>query len=873
MSGKKPIDPKIIELFRAQLRSNPKLMHYLQAVRGLRAKTIEKYLIGYDPQDDRFTIPIKDSLENYVNVRKYKARASQFKMMPYEWEKLVEEKKTNPNALSYGAPSRLYPIENLRNNEIKIIFCEGEWDCMLLNQYGFNAITKTSGVSEWRDEWSPFFKGKDVIFIYDCDDLGRTAAESHKKHIIKYAGSIKIIDLGLNNKEDVSDWFVKYKKTKEELATLIRKSRVKDIYEYIDLADSMHSKYYNKKIKFNGIVVGKDTSPYIIPLHVKIKCKTGKRGEHKVCSICPLAESDINKQLIYETDKELLIKLINVTDFHVTGYIRQHFHIPSTRSCPGAYDIDIDQRQNIEEVAIIPEIDHERINQDYVIRKCYYFGMSMKLNQPHLFKGTTWAEPHTQTGVHLVTEAKQSKDNIAKFQLTDDIKQKLKIFQPKNQNDPKSIRDKLNDIYTDFTFNVTKMYERKNLIMAIDLVYHSVLNFKFLDRHIKKGWLECAILGDTKCGKSETALNLVKHFRAGEFISSGENTTRAGLLGGEQQTSRGSWTVTWGKLVLNDKGIAVLDECDELKKKGIIGQLSGVRSSGIAELVQIQNQKASARTRIIWISNPLWGRMSEHNYGISVVKEIFETQQDISRLDFAVGATGEDVPDSIINKKHNEKYAHKYTSQHCHYSVMFAWSRRETNVIFEKNSEALILKLATEFGKIYSPEIPMVIGAEMRIKLARLSIALAARLYSTDETGDNIIIKTAHVEVAAGYLRMNYDGKVLAYKDFSEYKKKENIIGDVTRLEKFLIDKDIVDQLLDYNAFQLGDIEDIFILERKEAKDMVAYMRKNRIMRRKNTLYVKTPAFIRHLKKVKLELQKQKQAKFKKPSDDDEIPF
>jgi hypothetical protein len=115
---------------------------------------------------------------------------------------------------------------------------------------------------------------------------------------------------------------------------------------------------------------------------------------------------------------------------------------------------------------------------------------------------------------------------------------------------------------------------------------------------------------------------------------------------------------------------------------------------------------------------------------------------------------------------------------------------------------------------------------------------------------------------------------VLGYKDFSDYKKKENIIGDVSKIEKYMDDKDTIDQLLDYNRFQLGDLEDIFVLERKEAKELISYMRKNRLMRRKNTLYVKTPSFINYLKKQKIKLQKESatNSKFKKPSDD-EVPF
>ena len=99
-----------------------------------------------------------------------------------------------------------------------------------------------------------------------------------------------------------------------------------------------------------------------------------------------------------------------------------------------------------------------------------------------------------------------------------------------------------------------------------------------------KGWLECAIVGDTRTGKTETFKNINAHYRTGDFITSGENTTRAGILGGAQQIN-GRWILTWGKIPRNDGGLVGIDEADELRET--IAKLSGVRSSGYAEIVTI----------------------------------------------------------------------------------------------------------------------------------------------------------------------------------------------------------------------------------------------------------------------------------------------
>ena len=135
----------IVELHKT-LMSDPPRIDYLKERRGITKDTITKYMIGYDQNTNRYTIPIKDSIGNYVNVRKWK--------------------DSTPKMISYGhgyGEGRLYPIENLMNGKNKVLICEGEWDCLLLNQNGINAVTGTTGALSWKEEWNIFFKHFDGI--------------------------------------------------------------------------------------------------------------------------------------------------------------------------------------------------------------------------------------------------------------------------------------------------------------------------------------------------------------------------------------------------------------------------------------------------------------------------------------------------------------------------------------------------------------------------------------------------------------------------------------------------------------------------------------------------------------------------------------
>ncbi|MEK9208328.1 MAG: hypothetical protein AAB922_07610, partial [Patescibacteria group bacterium] len=175
---------------------------------------------------------------------------------------------------------------------------------------------------------------------------------------------------------------------------------------------------------------------------------------------------------------------------------------------------------------------------------------------------------------------------------------------------------------------------RDDILHAFDLVAYSVLHFDFLRQRVRKGWVEGLVLGDTRCGKSETAQRLVQHYRAGE-VATGENATYAGLIGGMQQTQK-TWSITWGKIPLNDRRMLVIDEVSSLDHAAI-ARMSSVRSSGVAEVVKIQTERTASRVRLLWIGNPRRPRpLASYNSGVEAVQELIGQPEDVARFDFAV---------------------------------------------------------------------------------------------------------------------------------------------------------------------------------------------------------------------------------------------
>jgi len=103
-----------------------------------------------------------------------------------------------------------------------LVICEGEKDMLTAKSFGVvNAVAKIGGAISYLIGGLNFHN-KQIIICYDCDDVGRTNAERDATMLTeRFACKVKVVDLGLQDKEDLNDYFVKYKKTLQEFNDLI----------------------------------------------------------------------------------------------------------------------------------------------------------------------------------------------------------------------------------------------------------------------------------------------------------------------------------------------------------------------------------------------------------------------------------------------------------------------------------------------------------------------------------------------------------------------------------------------------------------------------------------------------------------------------
>lgn len=823
------INFNMIDEYHDNLMRDTVALEEIKKDRGYTDEVFKHFKIGKDKY--RVTIPIMDAYNVCTNIRRYDKLSK-------DDQRMISFKK------GFGR-NALFGIENLKEN--RIVICAGEWDRMKLWQYGIPAITPTAGEGSWNKHWNSLFKDKEIIIIFDCDKAGRHGAKRIADFIFEN-NKIKIIDLGLDKKgADIVDWFVEYKKTKNELESLIKETQwyIKSSDDYIDTVLSVASKseFYDKKITFKGVVAGKDLSPYQIPKIIELQCD--KAGTLQKCAGCSLSKNKGYCKIEIE-DGETLLELIDISKSQKIGIIRQLINIPKC----GYYYILKETMRNIEEIKIIPEIEFtDSEESEYVVRKAYLKSETIATNQTYVFFGTTLPDPKNQQTVHLLDKAVPSRDNIEQFKLDKAMSERLKIF----QTGKKTIEEKLHEIYEDFSFNITHIYHREDLLASLDLVWHSALSFKFLKEEVPKGWVELFVLGDSRTGKSETAKHLLSHYRCGERISA-ENTSIAGLIAGLQQTQK-RWTLMWGKIPLNDKRLLVIDEAGGLTNEDF-SKLSSVRSEGIAEVIKIQIQKTKARARLVFMANPLKRRLMEYNYGILAVKEIIGQNEDIARFDFMLSVSDADVPVSEMNKRQTKEVEHVYTSDLCHDLVMFAWSRKSEDITFTEEAENKILEVSKEFAGIFSTTIPLVQGAEIRLKIAKLCVALAIRLFNVDPETSKVIVDVRFVDYIRIFLLKIYHKTGFDYYGYSQQRKKENNLSCDSYIREMIKDNlDLIELILDNNRYTKSDFATFFDVKKDEGDTIVNKLLLGRAIKKYSTTYVKTPAFISFLKLYKKEIE------------------
>lgn len=808
------------------------LQQWFDEKRGYTRETVEKFQLGWDGQ--RVTLPIRAN-GVLVNVRRRRDPRDP-----------SQDAVGKVIGLAAGMnEARLWPDTALDNDEVLLV--EGEWDAMLMHQYGFtNALTATGGAGTFKNDWIPLFEKKRVTIIYDNDDAGRRGEQGVAAKLSR-AASVAIVHIpNLPEKGDITHFFVEQSRSVDELRDLIADAapylRAPETTEEADpipstLAAASNAKNSGVRLELPVLLSGKATTPYTVPYKYKAQCDMSNK---KYCPVCPLAETHGVKEVTLSPADPEVLQLVNVTTNSQQAALKAMSGAVPQCNRP---TIEVSESINIEELRLIPELD-TAVDGDteYVTRTGYFLGHGLASNRGYKMTGYSHPHPKTQATVHLLSEAVPAQDNISAFVPTPEVIEALKVFQSPTP------APRMTDIYDDFALTVHRIQDRFDMQVAYDLAWHSVISFYFNGAFVRRGWVECMVMGDSGQGKTEMAMLLLAHYRMGQRVQ-GEQTSQAGLIGGLEKMGD-SWMLSWGQVPLNDKRLLIIDEAQGLASSQIEG-MSDVRATGIAEITKIRTERTNARCRLVWLANPISGlTLAQHNQGVLAIKDLFKKPEDIRRLDFAITVASGDVRLDRVNVRHDVVQGEpRYSSDLCRSLVLWAWSRRPDQIAFTGGATDLILAEATRMGQAYHPSIPLVEPSDQRLKLARLSAAIAARTFATPD-GERLLVDEAHVSFVVDYLERLYNSSSMSYGEYSEQQRKGEQLSPDERLivERQVALWDNKEQAVEFfrgsRIFKKSDLQDVVGWEAEKARMELRFLAAHRLIRPTREGFVKTAAFI-----------------------------
>lgn len=841
----KLVDAAVIERYHAAIWAALPLLQELYK-RGVTDADIRLYRLGEN--EGRIQIPVPNVSGYYVNIRKYLPGAP------------GREKMRN---LKGHGQDRWFPAPQLQYD--KLLICGGEIKAIVaarqLNPYGIGCVSPTSGEGNISAEMYRELQGKQCWICLDTDIAGIKAAREHAVHIARVASwcgePIRLpLDPDKYPKGDINDFIGQENgqlkplidATEEFVPELSQEYNDDSPPEPLELTQAIHARVTGKRIAVKAVVSVMDTSPYIVPKDLHIVCER----DQKFCALCPVNLDDKN-DFVVAPESPAILEFVNCTKDAQIHIAKSAVGIP--RQCKSC-DFHASTFYNVEDARISPQLEITNRSADRVMQPAYCIGDGMELNESYDLTGRMFPNPKTQQSTLLISKYNTTQDALSTYSC--DNLEALAAFWPREWS-VEGLQEKLDTIYSDLEANVTRIFQRRDLHLAVDLAYHSPLFFRFDGKTIK-GWIETLILGDSAQGKSEVACGsdgnggLRAHYNLGAKVEC-KNASVAGLLGGCQQMGS-RWFVSWGIIPTHDKRLVILEELKGASQD-VIGKLTDMRSSGIAEIPKIEKRRTHARTRLIALSNPRSDmKLSQYNFGIEAIKELIGGLEDVRRFDFAVLVSGEEIDAAQLNilQKNRPQVEHVYTGDLCRSLVLWSWTRNKDEIQFEPAAIELILSESTALCEMFTDAIPLVDRGSMRYKLARMAASLAARTFSCSEDFRTLIVYPCHVEYVVAFLRRIYSSSVFGYLDYAKAIKVTQTLLDPESIKAAIsatpYPSDLIKQLIAKNKIEIQDLQDWCSWERQEATDLLSVFVRKHALVRDGKAYRKTSKFITLLKEL-----------------------
>lgn len=446
-----------------------------------------------------------------------------------------------------GCPTGLvYPWRILENCGEKSILCicAGEKDTANMLENGFQAVTVHGGEQTYKIVCPNMFKNKSVAILYDNDDAGITGARKlatflHEKGCQRIRVVTGHHDVCVEEHEDITDWFLKYGKSAEELKDIIRNTPLfepekedreainakpvlvaREELPTITLYASTHPDYEGKLVRSLVQVVASEDAAYSVPKKLVVrKVKEATKPEDHHWSVGQYKEWELTAE-----NSEDILHLVegNFTSDDIIKHIKTKLiHVDPKE--PGLV-VDIQERGVAYRATVQDYIEDKSIEFKSQPFDALVFDTKMDSGKKYLI--TYKITPHDYKGARktmIVSEVEDAEDSVNRFDVTPEVIESLIQFQGKSTDQiVQSFAP-----YIGFTPNL-------QLLKTIDFAFHTPLQFyltnQFNKPQLLRGTLDTLIVGESRIGKLQFLYNkcltpcgwkLFKDLRVGDLVING----------------------------------------------------------------------------------------------------------------------------------------------------------------------------------------------------------------------------------------------------------------------------------------------------------------------------------------------------------------
>ena len=732
------------------LLENENVLNKLNALK-ITKEAIEELNLGY--MTNCLATPVFKN-GNLINIARYNINKDP------NYPKVRYNENTNTGDI--------VPFDVWKKDFRPTVICEGEKDMIVARSNGFNAITLTGGSqSSVQAEYFDYFKDRDVYICYDNDDAGVRGAKKLYKDLQRHCKNVYVVDISkvcTENKEDVTDFFVKYDKNHDDFKELLlnnsKKLTDEDLKEVktkheiplSKIEENIEKSNFGKTLKSTLQIIATCTETYSAPDFAIFR---------------PFdSEEDVKPKAWYiNSSRENFLELIEgkVVKSQIPDIIASQLGLGS--KWQKSFSCEFGNLQTIYKVSVTDVADEND-------EKASEFTIDMYSKQPleigNIYEITYRLYPHPKQGRKTIAVAEKIEETNYEFDVNnEDYIQSLKKFKAEGY-----IGNKINELYESARCHIAP-YLNKDLWFLMDLVFNSPLDIVY-NKSIR-GALDVFVLGDTRTGKSETSRALKDLYDFGEVVPL-KTSTVASLIGGTDDKLK---RTKLGVLPRYHKELVVMEEFSGAPLD-FIKTLTEIRSSSMVKIYRVAGDiQAPCKIRMITISNPISENnnlMSLSNFpnGVEPINELIKSPEDIARYDaFILVPRVEKLSNPFSTETKDEYKIEKEAYRH---KSKWIKSLTDENVKISDELGSYIFEQSLKLNEMFESSFKL-FGSESDKKIARMSSALACMLCSTDDY-KHIIVTKEHVDYIVEFIKHLYDNDIFRLKEFADEEKSYNVVVD-----------------------------------------------------------------------------------------------